>query len=79
MGFPGERERDQMYIKCMVSYRARYNVYVHVQPMHAIMIGSYVKCIVSYRARYNVYVHVQPMHAIMKGNHVKYSFLSCTL
>ena len=54
MGFPGERERDQMYIKCMVSYRARYNVYVQVQPMHVIMIGSYVKYIVSYRVRYNV-------------------------
>jgi hypothetical protein len=71
MGFPGERERDQMYIKLMVSHRTRYNVDVHVQLMHARMIGSYVKYIFSYRARYNVYVHVQPMHAIMIGNYVK--------
>jgi hypothetical protein len=58
------------YVKYIFSYRARYNVYVHVQPKHAIIIGNYVKYIVSYRARYNVYVHVQPMHAIMKGNHM---------
>ncbi len=38
---------------------ARYDVYVHVQPMHAIMYAYVQTC-----ARYNAYVHVQPMHSI---------------
>jgi hypothetical protein len=43
----------------------RYNVHVHVQPMHAIMYIQIDICKQT-RARYNVYVHVQPMYVYVQ-------------
>ena len=58
---------DSLSSQCVyVQTCARYNVYVHAQPMHAIMyIYIYIYMCKQARARYNVYVHVHPMHAIM--------------
>ena len=48
-----------MYIQIEIckQTRARYNVYVHVQPMHAIMYIQIDICKQT-RARYYVYVHL---------------------